>query len=142
MFAVNYLAVFIAALVSMILGMVWYSSALFGRQWTALMGIDPNDKEKMEKMKKESGLPKFEWAITAIGTFIMAYILALFFIWLGVEDPINGMIFAIFIWVGFIATATFTNVLFEKKSKKLWAINSGYHFVALLFMSSILTFLK
>lgn len=139
MFEVNYLAVLVAAIVSMILGMVWYSPILFGRQWSALMGVDPNDKEKMEKMKKESGLL---YAATAIGSLIMAYILALFFLWIGVEDVINGMLASVFIWVGFIATVTFSNALFEKKPKALWAINGGYHLVALLFASAVLVFIK
>lgn len=138
MFEVNYLAIFVATIASMILGLVWYS-VLFGRQWRALMGIDPMDKEKTEQMKKEV---RALYGFTTVSAFITAYILALFFNWLGVEDAVNGAILGMFAWIGFGVAPSFINALFERKPKKLWAINEGYHFVALLFTSAVLILLK
>ena len=37
---INYLAVLVAAVVSIILGMLWYGPWL-GKQWIALMGMSP-----------------------------------------------------------------------------------------------------
>ena len=138
MFEVNYFAIFVATVVSMVLGLVWYS-VLFRRQWMALVGIDSSDKGKMEQMKKDAGL---NYGLTVVGAFVTAYVFALLFLWIGVEDVPSGMVIAALIWAGFIAGTTFTTALFEKKSKKLWAINEGYHLVALLFTSAVLILLK
>ena len=47
--SINYLAVLVAAIASIVLGFVWYGP-LFGKTWTQLMGFD---KKKMDDMKKK-----------------------------------------------------------------------------------------
>ena len=49
----NLLAVLVAAISTMVVGFLWYSPIMFAKPWMALMGYDPNDKEKMDKMKDE-----------------------------------------------------------------------------------------
>lgn len=46
---INYLAVLIAAIVSMIVGGLWYSPILFGKMWTKAMGWNE------ETMKEKKG---------------------------------------------------------------------------------------
>ncbi len=135
MFDVSYLAVFLAAIANMIVGAVWYSPALFCHQWLALRGIDRNDKEKMAALKENAAQI---YALTFLGSIIMAYILALVFYWLGVEDGQTGAIVAIFLWLGFTAVPSFTSALFEKRSKKLWSIDEGYWLVSFVVMAVVL----
>ena len=47
--AVNYLAVLVAAIVSMVIGGLWYSPLLFGNVWMKLSGITQKDVEKAKK---------------------------------------------------------------------------------------------
>ena len=44
MHSLNWLAILVAAVVTMILGFLWYSPLLFAKAWTREMGYDPNDK--------------------------------------------------------------------------------------------------
>ncbi|MDO8656228.1 MAG: DUF1761 domain-containing protein, partial [Nanoarchaeota archaeon] len=46
---INYLAVLVAAIISMIVGAFWYSPYLFGKQWTELMNLAPKDMLDMKK---------------------------------------------------------------------------------------------
>ena len=52
MHSLNYLAVLVAALTSIILGFLWYSPLLFAKPWMREMGYDPNDKAKIRAMQK------------------------------------------------------------------------------------------
>jgi hypothetical protein len=54
---INYLAVLVAALVSMVIGGLWYSPLLFGNIWMKLSGITQKDVEKAKKqgMMKSMG---------------------------------------------------------------------------------------
>src|SRR5260370_3344011 len=47
---VNILAVFVAALVTFVLGAFWYSPLLFAKQWMQAQGYTP---EKLETMKRQ-----------------------------------------------------------------------------------------
>ena len=43
-----------------------------------------------------------------------------------------------FNWLGFVAVATLGSVTFEKRPLKLYLINNGYLFLALLLMGAVL----
>src|SRR5262249_6180315 len=55
MHSLNWLAILVAAISIMILGFFWYSLLLFAKAWMREMGYDPNDKAKMEEMRKSAG---------------------------------------------------------------------------------------
>lgn len=59
---VNYLAVLVAAIASMILGYLWYGP-LFGNMWKQLMGFTDKDMKKMKMSPKTSMILGF---ITAL----------------------------------------------------------------------------
>jgi hypothetical protein len=66
--AVNYLAVLAAAIVAMVVGMVWHSPAMFLKRWMKLTGV--TDKE----MKKSMGLPAAVGFVTLlISAFVIAH---------------------------------------------------------------------
>ena len=44
----NYVAVLVCAVVSMVVGAVWYGP-LFGKQWMEVIGINAKDKKAREK---------------------------------------------------------------------------------------------
>lgn len=48
---INYWAVFVCALLSMIIGSIWYGP-LFGKKWMQLSKIDELSEEKKKKMRK------------------------------------------------------------------------------------------
>jgi hypothetical protein len=49
-----------------------------------------------------------------------------------------GLATAFHVWLGFVATVQFTDALFQKKSLKLFAINTGFQLVCFIAMGAIL----
>src|SRR6266849_5244088 len=60
----NWLAILVAAISTMVVGFLWYSPLLFAKAWMKEMGYDPNDKAKTEEMKKSAG-PAYAWSFVA-----------------------------------------------------------------------------
>lgn len=132
----NWLAVFVAAIATMVVGFLWYSPLLFAKAWVREMGYDMNDKAKMDEMRKSAG-PAYAGSMVA--SLISAFTLALILHGLHAEDVHFGLMAGFHIWLGFVATVQFTGALFMKQSMKLFAINTGYQLVCYLIMSAILT---
>ena len=51
----NWLAIVVAAISTVIVGFLWYSPLLFAKPWMREMGYDPNDKAKTQEMQKSAG---------------------------------------------------------------------------------------
>ncbi len=136
---VNYLAVLVAAVASMIVGGIWYGP-LFGKLWMQGMGWDPNHKELMDKMKKSAGPAYFQ---QFIGSLIMAFVLSLF---VGVLNALywgNQLGMVVFLgvflpWLGFILPVKYGDKLWGGKKMKYLSIDLGYYLVLLLVMGVIL----
>ena len=47
---INFWAVLVSAIATMVIGFLWYSPILFANPWMRLMGFDPNDKAKIAEM--------------------------------------------------------------------------------------------
>ncbi len=136
MHSLNWLAVLVAAISTMVVGFLWYSPLLFAKPWMREMGYDPNDKAKTDEMKKTAG-PAYAGSMAA--SLLSAFTLALILHGLRAEDLHFGIMASFHIWLGFVATVQFTGALFMKQSMKLFAINTGYQLVCYLVMGTILT---
>ncbi len=133
---VNMLAVVVAAVVSMVLGFLWYSPYLFGKQWMKLSGL--NSKE-LDKAKK--GMSKL-YGVSFVSTIILAFILSTVLSWSGASTLIEAVTVGFLVWVGFVATVQLTDVLFSKeKNTNLYLINTGYQLVGLVLMSAVINLL-
>ncbi|HEV2195560.1 MAG TPA: DUF1761 domain-containing protein [Candidatus Acidoferrum sp.] len=139
MHSLNWLAILVAAISTMILGFLWYSPLLFAKAWTREMGYDPNDKAKMDEMRKSAG-PAYAGSFFA--SLLSAFTLALILHGMRAESLHFGLMASFHIWLGFVATVQFTGALFAKQSMKLFAINTGYQLVCYLVMGAILVLWK
>lgn len=139
MHSLNWLAILVAAVASMILGFLWYSPLLFAKAWAREMGYDLNDKAKMEEMRKSAG-PAYAGSLAA--SLLSSFTLALILHGMRAESLHFGMMASFHIWLGFVATVQFTGALFAKQSMKLFAINTGYQLVCYLVMGAILVLWK
>lgn len=135
MHSLNWLAILASAIASMVLGFLWYSPLLFAKAWTREMGYDPNDKAKMDEMKKSAG-PAYAGSLAA--SLLSAFTLALILHGMRADSLHFGLMASFHIWLGFVATVQFTGALFAKQSMKLFAINTGYQLVCYLVMGAIL----
>jgi len=132
---INFLAVFVAAIASMILGFLWYSPILFAGPWMRLMGVDCNDKAKMAEMQKGAGKL---YGMSFIASLVSAIVLAKIIDITSVNTILYGMKVGFGVWLGFVATVQLTGALFSKQPFKLFLINTGYQLVCYLAMGAIL----
>lgn len=132
---INYWAVLACGVASQVLGMIWYSPMLFGKQWMALMGIKAETPEEIKKMKQKA---RPAYIASFIASLIMAYVLAHFVQYAGAYSIADGMQAGFWIWLGFVGTIGFTNAMFDGKPIKLVVINTGYFLATLLVMGAIL----
>lgn len=133
---INELAVLVAAIVSMIVGALWYGP-LLGKQWIALSQFTP---QQMDEAKKK-GMAK-SYALMFVGSLVMAYVLAHALAYASAYMKLSGisagLMAGFWNWLGFIAPVTLSSVLWEGKPVKLWLLNIGYYLVTLCAMGAIL----
>ncbi len=128
----NYWAVLGAAIVSMIVGSLWYSPMLFAKPWMKLNGFTGDNKADKTKGMATAMLGMF------IGSLIMAYVLANVLLLVGASTVSAALIAALWLWLGFIVVPYSSGVLFERKPLALFFINIGNYLVTLLLMAVVL----
>lgn len=133
---INIIAIVAATVAVQLIGMLWYSPALFGKQWAALMGFGDTDSEQSKKMK-EAAKPAYLGSF--LSTIVLATVLSVFIQLVGVESAREGILIGAIAWLGFVATVTFTNALYANKSLVVYMIDSGYQFVSFLVIAAIVT---
>lgn len=121
----NWLAIFIAALSTFVLGGIWYS--IFEKSWMACNGFT-HDYLKERKMTLVFGL-------SFLLSFIMAFNLAMF---IGKEGVAFGTMAGFMTGFGWVALAIGIIALFEKRPLKYVLINGGYMIIAFTVMGAIL----
>ncbi len=121
--------IILAALANVIIGVVWYLPAVFGKQWMVLAGIDPNVPQKGQAKG---------FVVMIISALVASLVLAMFVSGLKADTIIKGAISGFFAWLGFIATSQLTDTIFSRKPLKLFVITAGFHLVAIVVMGAIL----
>ena len=139
---INYLAVLVCGVFSMVLGFLWYGP-FFSKPWMKYMGITKADMEKFKASGKSMGPSYgFMFAASLIMAFVLAHSLIFASAYLQVEGIPAGLQAGFWNWLGFVMPATLGSVLFEKKHWKVWVINLGYYLVLLCGMGVILALWK
>jgi len=111
----NYLAILIAAIAAFGWGAGYYTT--LSRQWLAAVGLTK------EQMQSRSPTP---FIISFVALLIMAWVLAGMLGHLGPGQVTlkNGIISALFLWLGFIATTVFVNNAYPGRKYSLSLIDS------------------
>ena len=134
---INYLAVLVCGVASMVLGFVWYG-AIFKNVWLRLMGWGEDHVAGPEGKKAANR----GYVISFIGSLVMAYILSHVITYASdytnTEGVTAGLTSGFWMWLGFVAPVTLGSVLWEGKSWKLWGLNNAYYLVQLLVFGAIL----
>lgn len=132
--SINFVAVVVAAIVSMALGAFWYSPAGFGKQWMKLSGLNPKQLEAAKKKRMGK-----TYAVAFLASLIMADVLAYIVDYAEASTVVDGLQVGFWVWLGFVATVSLGLVLWENKPIKLWVLNNAYNLITLMLMASILT---
>jgi hypothetical protein len=137
---ISMVAILVAVVANFFVGFLWYTP-LFGKAWAKEMGIDMTVKPPGSVMAR--GM-----IMMVIGTFFQAYVFAhnigawTYVPGTSTMSPIESILMAsVFTWLGFYMPVDLNRVAWEKASWKLFAINTGYHFVSVLVAATILTYM-
>ena len=116
-FHLNHLAVVVCALMSLVIGALWYSPLLFFRAWQKESGLSDEQVAKANPLKT--------YSLTLLLAWIASYNLAFF---LG-DNKTNwkwGLTAGLLAGVGWVVAMFVIVSLFEQRSLKYMLINSGY----------------
>lgn len=136
MLPVNYLAVVIAALANFMIGFLMHGPVA-GKTWMKLANVTPTGKEKMSDM-----IPQM--VKNFIANLVFAYVLAVVYLFastsplMGGSGALNGMVCAFWVWLGFVVTTTSIEVIWMKRSPKLWYFELFSSLVCILAMGAII----
>jgi hypothetical protein len=130
---VSILGVLLAAISAMVIGTLWYSPALFGKQWMKMIGTT----EEQMKARMKSVI-----FVLIIASLLTAYVLAIFTAYMqhftNSSCLAAGIDTALLAWAGFSMTTIFAHGVFEPRDKRILYINIGNRLVTLLVMGVIL----
>lgn len=130
---VNYLAVVLATLSTMVVGSIWYTPKVFGKTWMRLAKLKQADLEK--NGMKPILVTLVVSLITAFVLAHMAYIAHQFFGNSFLQDSLTTAVWA---WLGFTASRVITHDAFEGRPHQLTLLNVSHELVTFVVMGLII----
>ena len=130
---INYWAVILATLSTMIVGSIWYTPKVFGNYWMKKAGVTPSG-----KMSDAAG----PIITTVVVSFVTAWVLAgaAYIAW----DFYGGgflwgtIVTAIVLWAGFTAARFITHDAFDNRPSGLTMLNIAHELVTVVIMAIII----
>lgn len=137
---INWVAVFVAAVVQFIVGGIWYMP-LFGKKWGQIHGFDQVTPERQKEMMKEMG-PML--VVQFLLGLLTSAVLGLFYASLPSEWHAFGM--AGFFWLGFMFPTNVSAVIFGGTNPK-WvkakiAISAGGSLACMMAAAAVFHFMR
>ena len=132
---VNWLAVIVCVVVSMISGSIWYNPRTFFPIWWK--GIGKTGEPGMQ------GNMGMTWTLTILASFVQAVAMsfmvdAMGSLMTGGVSAASGAMTGFMLWFGFIMPTYLVNKLFAGHGLKVWAIEVGNHLVNFVLFGAIL----
>jgi hypothetical protein len=128
--SINWLAVIVSVIASMIIGSIWYHPAVFYKPWLATLG-------KTWENRPQGAMVSM-YAFTIIAALVEAVALAFMLKTMGSNSAGAGAAAGFMIWLGFVAPTNLVNKLFSGQGWVGWLIEAGNHLVYLLVAGAIL----
>ncbi len=132
---VNYLAVFLAALSSMVVGSIWYAPGVFGKTWAKLAKVEIGKKVPAADMAILLGTA---FLLSLITAYVLAHVTYLSNSFFGNEFLQDALSTGFWVWLGFNAVRFVTHDMFERRRKKLTLLNIANEFVTIMLMALII----
>jgi hypothetical protein len=128
-FRLNWVAILVAAIVSFIFEALWFS--VFMNQWLAGIG------RTMEWLVGNGLNPAIQYATAILCSIVVAAVLSICIQASGEQTARRGILCAVVIWFGFIATSWAKAYIFEVRTFQIYAIYTGYSLIDLMLMGAI-----
>ncbi len=123
--SINILAVIVAAIVHMGVGLIWYMPKVFGDAWANLAKADLK--------------PSSRWMpVGLIGHLLLALVLAIIVNLAHATTLVDGLFIGILVWLGFIVTLEIGELIWEKIPFNLFLVRVGNHLIGLGLAGAIL----
>jgi hypothetical protein len=141
--SLNYLAIVVAAVAGWILGAIWYG--VLSAQWIAALGKTKEILAQEREARKAAGQGQMTeimpFVLSFIAELIMAWALAALMFQVGVGPPTvgSGLLWAVFVWFGFILTTNALNNAYPMRKPALTVIDSLHWLAVLAVMSLVLS---
>lgn len=115
--SISWIAVIAASVSGFVLGGLWYSPILLGKQWQR--------EAKIPEELLKSGKP----AVIFGGAFVLSFVASLMFaVFLGTDATVSqGALYGLGAGLCWVSAAFGVNYLFERRSLGLFLINGGYN---------------
>ncbi|MFL4475611.1 DUF1761 domain-containing protein [Paeniglutamicibacter sp. MACA_103] len=129
---INWIAVVVATLSTMVVGSLWYTPKVFGNYWMRVAKVTPGE-------AKDAVVPIL---VTLVVSFISAWVLAgatyLSFDFYGGSYLTNALLTALILWGGFTAARFITHDAFEGRPLGLTALNCLHELVTFMVMGLVI----
>ncbi|PUB26107.1 uncharacterized protein DUF1761 [Promicromonospora sp. AC04] len=130
---VNYWAVIVATLSTLVVGSVWYTPRVFGKRWMRLAKVD-------QEAARAAGV--WPIVVTVIVSFLTAWVLAgaTYISWEFYDGSFftAAVVTAVMLWIGFTAARIITHDAFEGRPSALTTLNLAHELVTILVMAVII----
>jgi hypothetical protein len=125
----NWVAILVAAIASFIFEALWFS--VFMKEW--LIGIG----RTMEWLVANGLNPAIQYGVAIICSVIAATVLSVCIQASGEQTARRGILCAIVVWFGFVATSWARAYIFEVRTFQIFAIYTGYALIDLMLIGAI-----
>jgi len=115
---INLLAVFVAWIVHIAIGLTWFQPGIFGKEWSKQTG-------KELKPAKSWIIPGFA------GHLVMIFVLAIIINLANINNGAGGLLIGLLGWIGFIVPMEIGELIWEKIPFRLFLIRIGNQFVGI-----------
>lgn len=127
-FAVNYLAVLVAAIAAVLIGILYYGVAGFGDRLAKMNGT------------ARSGPPSpMQFAIGIAVSLVNAWVIAVLSLNLRATTLADGILLGVLVWIGFGATYKAAQVSFEGRSWGTWLLTGVHDLIVQVVVAAIVT---
>lgn len=131
--SVNYVAVLVATLSTMVVGSIWYTPKVFGNAWIRLAKLD-------KKHMEENGMKPIliTLAVSLVTAYVLAHVAFLSNAYFKNSFMQDSLTTAFWVWLGFTAARIITHDSFEGRRKKLTLLTISHELVTFLVMGAII----
>jgi hypothetical protein len=135
---IDYLAILVAAVAGWLIGAVWYMA--LSKPWVAAHGWTTEAFKRRAEANKRTPAGWLPFVLAFLAELVMAWVLAGLVGHLGPGQVTvwNGIVSAVFVWLGFVITTVAVNNMFAMRKPMLTLIDAGHWLVVLVAMGAVI----
>lgn len=131
-FGVNYIAVVVAAIAAIVIGILYYGVFRLGNTLARFDGRGANGVTPSP----------VSFAVGVVVGLLNAWVLALLSLNLGGSSLTDGVLLGVLVWLGFQATVKAAQVVFEQRSWNAWLLTGVHDLLIQAVMGAVVTVWK